>query len=35
MTVPPDMDDEAEAELIRRGEAFAARLARGEVTIPC
>ena len=35
LTVPPDMDDEAEAELIRRGEEFAARLARGEVTIPC
>ena len=35
ITVPPDVDDETEADLIRRGEEFAARLARGEVTIPC
>ena len=35
LTVPPDVDDETEAELIRKGEEFAAKIARGEVKIPC
>lgn len=35
LTVPPDVDDETEAELIRKGEEFAAKIARGEITIPC
>lgn len=33
LTVPPDVDDETEAEIIRRGEEFAAKLAKGEIKI--
>ena len=35
LTVPPDVDDETEAELIRKGEEFAERIRNGEVTLPC